>query len=119
MAPASWLTVSGLTVFEQQPSATDKEMLGRQEMGIDSCMEAPEGIMTVSVLFCRTGGLGVWTRAMEEGLDDGAEAVGTVCWDAMASCRRHLTSSAEDRSTGACPSWFFKNGSAPWASCVG
>ena len=49
-------------------------------------------------------------------------AVGGRCC-VMASCRRHFTSSAVDKSSGVCPSWFFMCGSAPWAkskaqSCV-
>ena len=36
--------------------------------------------------------------------------------EGIASCNKHLTSSAEASSSGFCPSWFFRVGSAPWAS---
>ena len=39
--------------------------------------------------------------------------------EGIASCSRHLTSSAEASSRGFCPSWFFKVGSAPCASYKG
>lgn len=40
--------------------------------------------LTVSLFNVGIGGLGVDERAIEEGLEDGAE-VGTPCWDAIAS----------------------------------
>lgn len=91
-------------------------MLLRLATGSASWMEAPEGIMTVSVLDDSGLGAGVWGRAIDGGREHGADAVGTTCWDAIASCNKHLTSSAEAKSTGAWPSWFLRNGSAPWAS---
>lgn len=88
-------------------------MLARLATGSDSCMEAPDGIMTVSVFEGSVDGVGVGARAIEGGREGGADAVGTTCCEAIASCRRHLTSSAEARSTGAWPSWFLRKGSAP------
>lgn len=79
-------------------------------------IKAPDGITTDSLFTGKGAGVGAGVKAIEGGLDGGAEAVGTTCWDAIASCKRHLTSSADAKSTGAWPSWFFRNGSAPWAS---
>ena len=42
--------------------------------------------------------------------------VGKAMVDVIASWSKHLTSSAVARSSGVCPSWFFRVGSAPWAS---
>lgn len=64
--------------------------------------EAPEGSSTMSVGAEGGGGGGR--------LAGGVEAPGTA---AMASCKRHLTSSPVATSRGHCPSWFFIIGSAP------
>lgn len=57
--------------------------------------------MTVSVV--TTGGEGDCEGiAIEGGREGGAEAgaVGTDCWEAMASCSKQRTSSADAKSTG-------------------
>lgn len=100
----SLFILSTLIDLEQQPSATGRPIVARQETGTDNVIDAPEGIITVSVLFARIGGLGVCTNAIDEGLEGGADAVGTDCCEAIASCSKHFTSSADERSTGACPS---------------
>lgn len=87
---------------EQHPSTAGiGDRLPRDEIGTHSVIEAPDGIITVSVVM--TGGEGDCEGiAMEGGRDGGADAgaVGTDCCDAIASWSKHRTSSADARSTG-------------------
>ena len=55
---------------------------------------------------------GWWSTVSADLLAVGKEARFVV----IASCKRHFTSSAVDKSKGVWPSWFFNVGSAPWAS---
>lgn len=80
----SWFVPSIFETFEQHPSGTGKD-IGREVTGTDRVIEAPDGIITVSVLAGCIEGLGVCTKAIEGGLEVGAVAVGTVCCDAIAS----------------------------------
>lgn len=99
------MPVSNLTVaLEQHPSGTGSDRLLRLETGTDRVMEAPDGMMTVSVFTGSKVGLGVCARTIEGGLDEGAAVVGTACCEAIASCKRQRTSSAEAKSIGTCPS---------------
>lgn len=92
------------------------ETLALLPTGTSSCTAAPDGIITVSELtpvaavFCApkaaVGDGLLAARAIEGGRDEGADGgtTETHCCDAMASCSKQRTSSADARSTGACPS---------------
>lgn len=106
-------SLSVLTDSAQQPSPKDIAKLTLPATGTESVIDAPEGIITVSVFTGKIGGLELCDNAIEGGLDIEADVVGTICCEAIASCSKHRTSSADARSTGACPSWFLRKGSAP------
>lgn len=78
--------------------------------GLGKATEAPDGMTTVAVSSGDNGG-GVATNT--DVLLAAAFALG---WEAIASVNNDLTSSAVANSRGVCPSWFRKNGSAPWAN---
>lgn len=92
------MVLSQLTEAEQHSFPIGTEILARLATGSDNWMEAPDGIITVSVFDGSVDGVGVGAKAIDGGRDG---VVGTTCCDAIASCSRHFTSSADARSTGA------------------
>lgn len=79
-APPSSPSPSVLT--EAQHPSPEPELidtLALLPIGTSSCTAAPDGIMTVSMLVDGRGGLGVCDKAIEGGLEGGADAVGTPC----------------------------------------
>lgn len=101
--------------IEQQPSpAGIGDARPVRATGMDKGTGVPEGITTSSALeaFGEGGEDGVGTGVVVGTVLAGGE-VAMPCWDAIASCKRHFTSSAVARSAGDWPSWFLRNGSAP------
>lgn len=72
--------------------------------GAPRAIAAPDGNSTVSI---------IQGDGDVDGVTAGVEGVGCA---AIASCSNDRTSSALAKSIGVCPSWFFKNGSAPCAN---